>query len=151
ALERVGSTVRMLVAVGEEPLRPCATTQIEANAVVYLGVAVASHDAERAAQARFVEVEGVRVSTDAPVPTAPTLRIAEVYPNPTRDVLHLRLDAPSTAPLRIDVLDVLGRRVRTAMAMPGEATLDVRGLSPGTYTVRAQSDTDIVHTRVTVL
>ncbi|MEO0855863.1 MAG: PQQ-dependent sugar dehydrogenase [Bacteroidota bacterium] len=151
ALERVGSTVRMLVAAGEKPLRPCATAQIEADAVVYLGVAVASHDAERAAQARFVEVEGVRVSTDAPVPTAPALRIAEVYPNPTRDLLHLRLDAPSTTPLRIDVLDVLGRRVRTATVVPGDATLDVRGLPPGTYTLRVQSDTDIVHTRVTVL
>ncbi|MEO0743622.1 MAG: T9SS type A sorting domain-containing protein, partial [Bacteroidota bacterium] len=67
------------------------------------------------------------------------------------DLLHLRLDAPSTTPLRIDVLDVLGRRVRTATVVPGDATLDVRGLPPGTYTLRVQSDTDIVHTRVTVL
>ncbi|MEM6783783.1 MAG: PQQ-dependent sugar dehydrogenase [Bacteroidota bacterium] len=151
ALERVGPTVRMLVAEGRGAWLPCATTQIDADAVVYLGVAVASHDAERAAQARFVEVEGVRVNTDTPVPTSSALRIAEVYPNPARDVLHLRLDAPTDASFRIEVLDVLGRRVRTATAASGEATLDVRGLSPGTYTLRVQSNADMVHTRVTVL
>ncbi|MEM8601114.1 MAG: PKD domain-containing protein, partial [Bacteroidota bacterium] len=156
ALERVGTTVRMLVATGEGPSgevlwTPCATAEIEADAVVYLGVAVASHDAERAAQARFVEVEGVRVSIDPSAPTGAALRITEVYPNPTRDLLHLRIDAPTVVPLRLEVIDVLGRRVRATAAAPGDATLDVRGLPPGTYTLRVQSDADMVHTRVTVL
>jgi hypothetical protein len=56
-----------------------------------------------------------------------------VYPNPATDQVHLPALAPGT---RLELLDVLGRVARTA-TVSAAATLPVRGLAPGLYTLRA--------------
>jgi hypothetical protein len=69
-------------------------------------------------------------STNAePAPEAAPLR---AFPNPARGVL--RLSGPARVQ-RAEVYDVLGRRL--AAPFDGEA-LDVRGLAPGAYFVRAE-------------
>ncbi|WP_375419068.1 FG-GAP-like repeat-containing protein [uncultured Hymenobacter sp.] len=57
-----------------------------------------------------------------------------LYPNPTRGQLTVELPAPA----RIEVLDLTGRRVRAAVALPaGRPALELRGLAPGVYLLRA--------------
>lgn len=46
---------------------------------------------------------------------------ASPWPNPARDVAHLRYSLPRDAKVRIEVLDVLGRHVRTLRSGQGSA------------------------------
>ena len=62
------------------------------------------------------------------------------YPNPATDAVTLATDLTTAGPVRIELLDVLGRPVRqqilTAPAGPLRQTLDLRGLAAGTYVLR---------------
>jgi len=72
---------------------------------------------------------GPLTTTAATAPAALT-----AYPNPATGRVLLTL--PPAAPAA-ELLDALGRVVRTAPAQAGTATLDVAGLAPGLYVVRA--------------
>jgi len=62
------------------------------------------------------------------------------YPNPATDAVTLATDLTTAGPVRIELLDVLGRPVRqqtlTAPAGPLRQTLDLRGLAAGIYVLR---------------
>ncbi|MDO7850816.1 DUF7619 domain-containing protein [Hymenobacter convexus] len=62
------------------------------------------------------------------------------YPNPATDAVTVAADLQAAGPVRLDLLDVLGRTVRrenfTAPAGPLRQTLDLRGLAPGFYVLR---------------
>ncbi|WP_196295126.1 FG-GAP-like repeat-containing protein [Hymenobacter ruricola] len=64
---------------------------------------------------------------------APARPALAVYPNPAHGQVQLHL--PTAA--RAELLDALGRVLRTVPAPAGTATLDVAGLAPGLYLVRA--------------
>jgi hypothetical protein len=49
------------------------------------------------------------------------ISFASPWPNPARDVAHLRYSLPRDAQVRIEVLDVLGRHVRTLRSGQGSA------------------------------
>ena len=66
----------------------------------------------------------------------------EVYPNPTRsDNIHLRLEVPGSAELRVQIIDPLGRSYFDDRLLEiggtGEADLTIPGgLNDGVYYVR---------------
>ncbi|MCB2376422.1 T9SS type A sorting domain-containing protein [Hymenobacter sp. BT635] len=67
-------------------------------------------------------------------PAAQALALS-VYPNPATTTATIETPRPT----RLAVLDVLGRRVRTAATLSQQHTLDLRGLAPGVYLVRAEA------------
>lgn len=78
-----------------------------------------------------------------PQPGGLTVRVG---PNPTDGVATVRLDLPVEGPVRVDVVDLLGRVVwhgGEASAPAGEQTLavDLRGVAAGTYVVRVTAGT----------
>jgi hypothetical protein len=64
----------------------------------------------------------------------------DAYPNPATDAVTVAADLATAGPVRLDLLDALGRTVRretfTAPAGPLRQTLDLRGLAPGFYVLR---------------
>ncbi len=76
------------------------------------------------------------------------------YPNPATDALTVAADLASGGPVRVELLDVLGRPVRqqtlTAPAGPLRQTLDLRGLAPGLYVLRLTPPTGPASSRPVV-
>jgi hypothetical protein len=66
-----------------------------------------------------------------------------LFPNPARHAATVRLPAPAAKPFPITTFDALGHLVRqqTLPAHAAEAVLDLAGLSPGLYLVRAGTAT----------
>ncbi|HYE95499.1 MAG TPA: T9SS type A sorting domain-containing protein [Rubricoccaceae bacterium] len=95
----------------------------------------------------YGRVGGVEYGTGIPVTLDPTAEpptafaIGAAYPNPFRDALTLEVGLPAPSVLRVEVFDVLGRRVHTAAvgARPAgrsEVRLDGSAWAPGVYVVR---------------
>lgn len=84
-----------------------------------------------------------RLGGQSPTGTAPDelqASLLTLWPNPAVSGL-VRLTRPAGAvPALVDVLDALGRRVRRA-PVDADGALDVRGLTPGVYTVRVGAAT----------
>jgi hypothetical protein len=91
---------------------------------------------------------------DAPPPAPPgTALLGVPRPNPTRSTASFLVQLPRAGTLRVDVMDVTGRRVRTLVA--GEFAAGARELSfdgrddsgrelpPGIYRVRARTGAEI--------
>ncbi|MBF9144043.1 M36 family metallopeptidase [Hymenobacter properus] len=78
----------------------------------------------------------------------------DLYPNPTRGQLTLRLAGASTAPVQVAVQSVLGQVVQahtfTAAAAMAGATLDLHALTPGLYLVRVTTSAGTLTRRVVV-
>ncbi len=84
----------------------------------------------------------VGVEDEAEAPQA--LRLWQNYPNPFNPATTIRYTLPVAGPVRLEVFDVLGRRVAVlvdGVAPPGtrEVTFDARGLPGGTYFYRLLS------------
>ena len=64
----------------------------------------------------------------------------EAYPNPATDVLNVTADLPTAGPVRVELLDLLGRSLRQqtigAPAGPFRQAVDLRGLPAGVYVLR---------------
>ncbi|OZC04053.1 FG-GAP-like repeat-containing protein [Rubricoccus marinus] len=82
----------------------------------------------------FVVVDAAEETPEA----GPALTLG---PNPARS--HLRVQVADPAPATLTVLDARGRRVLTERVAAGEATLDLRALPPGAYTVRVESTSGV--------
>ncbi|PJJ54563.1 PQQ-dependent sugar dehydrogenase [Hymenobacter chitinivorans] len=78
-----------------------------------------------------------------PAATASAAKAAKlsVWPNPAQGSVTLRLPTAATAPGQATVLDALGRVARTMSFGAGQADmqLNIAGLTPGIYAVRARS------------
>ena len=95
----------------------------------------------------------------APVAADPSTQSAfdlAVWPNPTRGTVRVQIQSSRVQPVRVEVLDVLGRRV--ALAFDGRVTdgsveipISVASLAPGRYTIRLLSDEDMVTRPLTVV
>ena len=78
---------------------------------------------------------GVRIVQTERLGPLPTGTLA-VYPNPTRGALTV--EAPKAG--RLDVFDLLGRRVHTEdVGRPGRVGLDLTGDAPGLYVLRFEN------------
>jgi acyl-homoserine lactone acylase PvdQ len=86
----------------------------------------------------FTFLNATGVPSEPTAPGAPDAGIASRFPNPVAERLTVRFQADSDA--RLDVLDLLGRRVATLHDGPvaGTATarLDASSLAPGLYVLR---------------
>jgi hypothetical protein len=98
-------------------------------------------------------------AADAIPPRALELQAA---PNPFRQSTVLKFDLPRPARVRLEIFDVIGRRVGTLMqeasllAGPHVATWDAKGaggaaLRPGVYMCRLKADDRVVTTRIACL
>jgi len=104
-------------------------------------------------------VLNVALLPDAPtgVPGAAPLAFTldPVRPNPARGgALTVRFTLPTTAPARLELLDVSGRRITSQDVGAGQHTLDLgrgRQLAPGLYLVRLTQGANTRTTRVAVL
>ncbi|MEM6784623.1 MAG: endonuclease [Bacteroidota bacterium] len=76
---------------------------------------------------------------------------AAIYPNPATNTARLALGFAEDGVVRVEVFDVLGRRVLVADQAPHDGLdLNVRGWTPGVYIVRAQSEAARAVLRFTV-
>jgi hypothetical protein len=109
-----------------------------------------------ATQARFrVDVTPQRVVASEPE-AAPTLALTLAGANPVSVLAQVRLDAPEATAGRVEVLDVMGRRVATLLdgAVPaGRHALrwDARAAAAGVYVVRAALGGEVRTVRVMVV
>jgi len=107
---------------------------------------------------RQVDTNGTESFSD-PVTIARQVTAAELlptYPNPVRGQATVRYAVPNRQDVRIDLYDLLGRRIRTVVDTKTEgrteAQLDVSRLASGTYFLRMQTEAGPVDTqRVTVV
>ena len=86
-------------------------------------------------------VLAVKANDHAPALTA--------WPVPAREALHVQLDA-TAQPQRVQLLDALGRAVRTQAANSAALTLPTAGLAPGVYLLRVKYATGAATRRVVV-
>lgn len=108
------------------------------------------------ARMRVVSSAALGVETPAPAATNP---VATAAPNPFTGATTLRFALPGTAPFRVEIFDVSGRRVRTlhaarGSAAEGETRWDGRDdagrrVVPGTYCVRVSSGGAVAGGKVT--
>ncbi len=78
------------------------------------------------------------------------------FPNPAAGTATIRFALGEAAPVRLDVFDVLGRRVSTLAdglmtAGEHEVRLDARGLASGTYVYRLSTPVGIQARRLTIV
>ncbi len=93
-------------------------------------------------------------ATDAPG-AGGALRIDAPAPNPATGRAMLRVGVPAAQPLRVTLVDALGRTVATLHDGPAPAglltlTADARGLAPGVYVVRVTGAGAAAQTRLVV-
>ena len=91
---------------------------------------------------------------EEPGPGAPARAFA-VYPNPAASQLEARFDLHAAGPVRLALLDLLGREVAVAAdrafaAGPHRLALDVSVLPPGLYVVRLEASGGVQTARVVV-
>ena len=96
----------------------------------------------------------VRVRAEDANPAIALASSLSVWPNPTAGAASVRLEVPSASPVRVSVVDVLGREVavlhdgRTSGA---ETWRTPSTLAPGVYTVLAEGARERVACRFTVI
>jgi hypothetical protein len=86
----------------------------------------------------------VYTSTEDAADVPGAFRLEQNYPNPFNPATRIRYTLPDAAPVRLDVFDLLGRRVAVladGFQPPGthEVTFDARGLPGGPYFYRLQA------------
>lgn len=93
--------------------------------------------------------------TDVPGDAPGAFALDPVRPNPSRGgVLTVHFTLPTSAPARIELLDVSGRRIISHEVVAGQHALDLgagRQLAPGLYLVRLTQGANTRTTRVAVL
>ncbi len=144
-LDTVATDKRVMVSSGPFRLAPGDTAEMLAAIVVGQGadrlasisVLRASADAVRAQFAGLASLVN-----DSLPPAAPAFAV-RVSPNPARATAAIEIRLAPSAPARIDLFDVHGRRVRTQQAPgaafgPTAARIDLRDLEAGLYFVRVR-------------
>jgi hypothetical protein len=91
---------------------------------------------------RKIDDPGSGVSVENPA-IVPTHFSVDAFPNPFAGSLSLSIESSRLAPARIELLDLLGRPIRSMMVPAGEPygtrVLETRNVPPGAYFLRIQS------------
>lgn len=98
---------------------------------------------------------GVPPVADEEGPAGAAFRLDAPFPNPTSDATTVTFSLPSASDARLDVFDVLGRRVATLADGPHgagahRATFSPSGLPAGVYVLRLVAASQTATARVTV-
>ncbi|NNF04134.1 MAG: T9SS type A sorting domain-containing protein [Rhodothermales bacterium] len=64
------------------------------------------------------------------------VRLGTVFPNPVRGTATILLSGTPSSPVSLELVDMLGRTVRTMSVAGDRAEMDVSGLASGVYVVR---------------
>jgi predicted outer membrane repeat protein len=106
---------------------------------------------------RQIDTDGTE-SFSEPVTIARQVNETELlptYPNPARGQATVRFAVPNRQNVRINLYDLLGRRVQTVVDTDAEGrteqTIDVGGLASGTYFLRMQTESHTETQRITVV
>lgn len=91
-----------------------------------------------------------------PTPLIDGFQLSEIYPNPWNSEARIQLQITTPQQLRLDLIDILGRRVQSIFQgtmNTGIYNLTLRSdqLSSGTYWITAQTPNGIITSRPTVL
>ncbi|WP_176521796.1 T9SS type A sorting domain-containing protein [Longimonas halophila] len=107
---------------------------------------------------RQIDTDGTESFSEAVTIVRPVTEaeLLPTYPNPARGQATVRFAVPERQDVRIDLYDLLGRRVQTVVDTDAEGraeqTLDVSNLASGTYFLRMDTEAGPVDTqRVTVV
>jgi hypothetical protein len=106
---------------------------------------------------RQIDTDGTESFSEAVTIARPVTQaeLLPTYPNPVRSQATVRYAVPNRQDVRIDLYDLLGRRIRTVVDtnVEGrtEAQLDVSGLASGTYFLRMQTAGHTDTQRITVV
>ncbi|OZC01801.1 hypothetical protein BSZ36_01635 [Rubricoccus marinus] len=105
---------------------------------------------------RFVVAVTPSFATSSSLEASGALALDAPVPNPARGAATVRYALPAAGPVRLDVVDLLGRRVASLAdgevpAGPQVASFDVGGLAAGVYAVRLQSGEAVRVVRLTVV
>jgi alpha-amylase len=110
---------------------------------------------------QVIRIARRQLTTEVPPPGRAPLALALPAPNPAREGVTLRFTLPIAEPVRLDVLDLAGRRVRTLIAESRAAGDHVaswnladdagRPMPAGLYLVRLRAGLRSVERRVAVI
>lgn len=103
-----------------------------------------------------LDISVTGTSTEGPAEVPRTLEILEVYPNPAVESASVRFSLVAPSPLRVKIVDALGRTVRTTThgtlgAGAHTLELDLAGLSSGLYFVQVENKDSSSTTRLMVI
>lgn len=139
------------VVVGQGPYTlPADGTPVDVGFVLVPGLSEAELLANAMVDCTFLYCPAVETTTEAG-----TYRLASVYPNPVRATATVSFALPTTEEARVEVFDLLGRRVATltdGLHAAGEhaVTLDAASLPNGVYLVRLATPRTTLTERITV-
>ncbi len=93
----------------------------------------------------YVTILNATATDAASEPSASSLTLEAVYPNPVHEHAALRYNLPEAGAVTLTVYDVLGKAVMTLVeqvqgAGAHEVVAETRDLAPGVYVVRLQAD-----------
>jgi glycosidase len=96
------------------------------------------------------------VSSDDVAAAPAAFELAAPFPNPASVVATVSFSLPSASDVRLEVYDLLGRRVAVLVdgQLPAgghQSLLDAAGLSSGVYLVRLQAGSEVATTRLTLV
>ncbi|PEN08714.1 hypothetical protein CRI93_02850 [Longimonas halophila] len=106
---------------------------------------------------RQIDTDGTESFSEAITVARPVqaTELLPTYPNPVRSQATVRFAVPERQDVRIDLYDLMGRRIRTVVDtnVEGrtEAQLDVSDLASGTYFLRMQTKGHTETQRITVV
>lgn len=97
---------------------------------------------------KMIDIDGgSKYSKVAPIRLNNNLSNAIVYPNPTRDNLHIKLYEALQGNSTLQVLDITGRLVRTQSVSAAQLniSLDVRSLPAGRYFIKISNSKQVIN------
>ena len=142
---------RVLLSVGPYSLDP-------GDTVSFMIAVVAGYGAEgviqAAAQARGSYVTGVETTPVREIPAEYSL--SQNYPNPFNPTTMIQFDLPERGPVKLEVYDMLGRRVATLVddvlqAGRQAVEFDAHGLSSGMYVYRIEANGFVLARRMVLV
>ena len=118
-------------------------------------VTVSREGVEVARSSFSVALASGNATSDEPSAPVTTLRLGSPHPNPTRGAVSFDLSLPDPGHARVDLYDVLGRRVLTLVdeTMPAgtvQVSFDGSALAPGSYVLHVTAGGEAATQHVTV-
>jgi hypothetical protein len=79
--------------------------------------------------------------------------LLQVYPNPSKGMINIAIDAPANEEVKISIIDLMGAEVSNAQLLSGmnnQWSIDLRNQASGVYVVRAMLGNKIYDRKVVV-